>query len=107
MIFQQDGASPQRAKTVKAWLASEDIEVLKWPARSPDLSPIENLWNMLKEEIGPLNHIGPNQKEELTQVVTEAWERLRNKPRFLTRLYGSMKRRMLEVIAKKGAQTKY
>ena len=107
MIFQQDGAGPHRAITVRDWLASEDIEVLKWPAQSPDMNPIENLWNMLKEEIGPLNHIGPNQKEELVEVVKEAWGKLCRKPRILTKLYGSMKRRMQETIAKKGAQTKY
>lgn len=107
MIFQHDGAPAHRAIMIKEWLSSEDVEVLKWPAQSPDINPIENLWNMLKEEIGPLNHIGPNQKEELTGVVTEAWEKLRNKPRILTKLYGSMKRRMIEIIAKRGAQTKY
>jgi hypothetical protein len=107
MIFQQDGAGPHRANIVRDWLAENNIEKLQWPASSPDLNPIENLWNMLKEEIGPLNHIGPNQKEELVKVVKDAWERLRRKPRILTKLYGSMKRRIQQTIANKGAQTKY
>ena len=107
MIFQHDGAPPHRANTVKDWLRENEIEVLKWPATSPDLNLIENLWNMLKEEIGPLNHIGPNQKEQLLAVVNEAWGRLRQKRTVIPRLYNSMKKRLDEVIIKDGGQTKY
>ena len=108
MIFQHDGAGPHRANTVIDWLAENDIEVIKWPAQSPDLNPIENLWNMLKEEVGPLNHLGPGQKDELAEIVKEAWDRLRNNnPRTLGRLYGSMKRRLQQVITKKGGAIQY
>lgn len=107
MIFQQDGAGPHRANSVKKWLIDNDIEKINWPAQSPDLNPIENLWNMLKEEIGPLNHIGPNQKEELVAIINAAWDRVRNKPRILRKLYGSMGKRLQQVITNRGAQTKY
>lgn len=41
--FQQDGASCHTAKVVKAWFTEKNLNVLEWPARSPDLNPIEHL----------------------------------------------------------------
>ena len=107
MIFQHDGAGPHRANSIRDWLEENNIEVLKWPAQSPDLNPIENLWNILKEEVGPMNHIGPNQTEELIEIVNAAWDRLRQRRRIVTKLYNSMKKRLQEVINNRGAQTKY
>ena len=107
MIFQHDGAGPHRAKIVIKWLEENDIEVLKWPAQSPDLNLIENLWNLLKDEIGSLNHIGPSQREELIEVVTAAWETLRQNTRVIRKLYGSMRKRLQQTIDKNGSATKY
>ena len=103
MIFQQDNAPSHTANVVKSWFTRNNIELLDWPAQSPDLSPIENLWNILKDEVGPLNHIGPNQTDELVVIVRAAWERIKvEKPRLLRTLYAQMKRRIAQCIKKKG-----
>lgn len=50
-IFQQDNTSIHTAGTTKSWFESHEVWVLEWPPHSPDLSPIENLWTLLKRKI--------------------------------------------------------
>ncbi len=43
LIFQQDLAPAHTAKSTKSWLNDHGVGVLDWPAKSPDLNPIDNL----------------------------------------------------------------
>lgn len=50
-IFQQDEATCHTAKKVKTWMTQNNIPLLPWPTSSPDMSPIETLWGVMKKEL--------------------------------------------------------
>ncbi|GBM69165.1 hypothetical protein AVEN_91749-1 [Araneus ventricosus] len=54
-ILKDDNARPYRALLVDEFLESEDIRRMDWPARSPDLNPIEHVWDALGRAIATLN----------------------------------------------------
>ncbi|KAK3895855.1 hypothetical protein Pcinc_000469 [Petrolisthes cinctipes] len=51
-VLQQDGAPAHTAKVVKQWLYTSEVECISdWPSSSPDNSPIENLWAIVKQKL--------------------------------------------------------
>ncbi len=50
-IFQLDLAPVHTAKSTKSWLNDHGVGVLDWPASSPDLNPIDNLWGIVKRKM--------------------------------------------------------
>ena len=70
LIFQQGNDPKHTARATKAFLRSKKITCLDWPAQSPDLNPIEHLWDELKRRLG--------RYDEYPKGVGELWERIKN-----------------------------
>ncbi len=67
-IFQQDLAP---AHTAKSWLNEHGVGELDWPANSPDLNPIENVWGIVKRQ---MRNKRPKNTDELKATVKETWD---------------------------------
>ncbi len=101
-IFQQDLAPAHTAKGTKSWFNDHGVTVLDWPANSPDLNPIENLWGIVKRK---MRDTRPNNADELKATVKETWASI--PPQQCHKLITSMPCRIEAVIKAKGAPTKY
>uniref|UniRef100_A0A9J8AFI0 Tc1-like transposase DDE domain-containing protein n=1 Tax=Cyprinus carpio carpio TaxID=630221 RepID=A0A9J8AFI0_CYPCA len=101
-IFQQDLAPAHSAKDTSTWFKDHSIPVLNWPANSPDLNPIENLWGIVKRK---MQYARPKNAEELKATIRATWALIT--PEQCHRLIDSMPRRIAAVIQAKGAPAKY
>ncbi len=101
-IFQQDLAPAHTAKGSKSWFNDHGVTVLDWPANSPDLNPIENLWGIVKRK---MRDTRPNNADDLKAAIKATWAS--TPPQQCHKLITSMPRRIEAVIKAKRAPTKY
>ncbi|GFS48919.1 transposable element Tcb2 transposase [Trichonephila clavipes] len=73
-VFMDDNATCYRTLTVQDCLDSEDIQRLVCPACSPDLNPIENVWDALGRQVAGRNY--PPTNNTLIRALTEEWDKL-------------------------------
>ncbi|GFU68432.1 transposable element Tcb1 transposase [Trichonephila clavipes] len=103
-IFQQDNARPTVARIVQRFFINHQIELFPWPTRSPDLSPIENMWSTVAQQ---LTQITPpaTTPDQLWQCVEAAWSAVPHE--HIPSLFESMPGRVAAVISNNGGYSGY
>ena len=103
-LFQHDNARPHTARLTTDFLNRQNVDVLPWPSRSPDLNPIEHLWDHLGRQLRR-RQLQPHNVQQLEQALHYEWARI---PDYvIRRLTSSMRRRVLSCIDANGGHTRY
>ncbi|GFV59666.1 transposable element Tc3 transposase [Trichonephila clavipes] len=71
-LFMDDNAPCHRTVAAEQLLESEDIERMDWPARSPDLNPIEHVWDFLGRRLAART-LPPVTTRELRLALQDEW----------------------------------
>ncbi|UYV60226.1 Transposase [Cordylochernes scorpioides] len=100
-LYQQDNARPHTARISQQ--ALQDVQMLPWPPYSPDLSPIEHVWDIIGRRLHALPQL--RSEDELWQMVEREWRAI---PQDAIRtLIDSLPRRVAACIAVRGGPTCY
>ena len=104
IIFQQDNDPKHTSMIARKWFEDNRIQLLEWPDQSPDLNPIEQLWQYHKRKLATYES-EPVSVHELWERVEKEWGK--TQVEVCTNLIESMPKRIVAVIKSKGCHTKY
>lgn len=96
-FFQQDNVRFHTTPETVTYLHEKGATLIEWPPWSPDLNPIENLWNVIKARVYARF---PQSMEEMEQAIREEWEA--TDLNFISRICRSMPRRLQLLLDNKG-----
>lgn len=102
--FQHDNARAHTARATRDFLQQNGIRTMQWPALSPDLNPIEHLWDEIQRRLNDVRP-RPTTAAELRQAFLRVWAQV--PMAFINRLIHSMYRRCTAVINAHGGHTRY
>jgi hypothetical protein len=103
-LYQHDSTPCHKVRYVKEWFVDNKVPEMNCPAQSPDLNPIQHLWEELERRI----RSRPQRPTSLTALVTALQEELDAiPPEMFRHLVESLPGRVGAVIKAKGGPTRY
>ena len=104
VTFQQDNARAHVARLSIAFLQQNNVDVLRWPPYSPDLSPVEHIWDILDSRVRRLPQ-APTTLQALREALIQEWNAIPQEQ--IDRLILSMTRRVRTGLNVNGGHTRY
>ncbi len=104
VYFQQDNNPKHTSCLTQDWFKQKKLDKLDWPASSPDMNIIKNLWEYLEWRVCTQSPL-PRNSEEMWVALQEEWKSIEEG--YVKRLYQSMPERMAALIKAKGSHTRY
>ena len=102
-VLMHDNARPHVARICRQFLNRNNINVLPWPAVSPDMNPIEHIWDYLGRKVRARGNV--HNLRDLENALIQEWN---NNPNVVIRLYErSMRGRLAACINSRGGHTRY
>jgi transposase len=102
--FQQDNAAIHVSSSTREWFSERNIELMEWPACTPDGNPMENMWGIMVRRVYHENRTYGT-KEELQAAILNAWNEIDTET--IQRLVSSMPNRIFQLINRHGGLTDY
>ena len=103
-MLQQDNAHPHVTLVVTDFLIQKNVNVLHWPAMSPDLSPIEHVWDEMQRHLPGLQN-QPLMLPDLSRALVRIWNGIPQA--FFRTIVASMRHRCQACIDSNGGHTRY
>ena len=104
LTFQHDNSRPHVARVCRDFRNQNNVQVLDWRQYSPDLNPIEHLWDELDRRVR--KHVNvPNNVAQLQLALIQEWNNIPQ--RTIDNLVRSMVRRVRAATAARGGHTRY
>ena len=104
LILQQDNARPHVARVCQDFLANNNIAPLAWPPYSPDLTPIEHMWDELDRRVRKRRN-PPATLAQLRNAFIDEWNNI--PMRTVNALVNSIQRRIRAATVARGGHTRY
>ncbi len=103
-LLVHDNGRPHVARVCRQFLEDEGIDTIECPTRSPDLNPIEHLWDIMFRFIRS-RQVAPQTVQEINDALVQIWEEIRQDT--IRRLFRSMLRHCQECTQARGGNTNY
>ena len=101
-IFQQDNDPKHTSQYIKDYFIKKDVNLMEWASQSPDLNPIEHLWDYVKCEVRKRK---PKNLKELEEFIIEIWKKINSE--LCKRLVRTMNDHVTCVLKAKGRHIPY